>query len=101
MSGAPLRSDPSSPRVRRAATYWLMYWSLWRRLPPETGYCQGMNLVVGALLETAARAGSLEDDHKIILSAVEERRCQRKAFWLCHAAAHGGPKTSTRIRGWH
>ena len=63
---------------------------------PETGYCQGMNLVVGALLETAARAGSLEDDRKLILSAVEERRCQRKAFWLCHAIAHGGPKSTPK-----
>lgn len=56
---------------------------------PETGYCQGMNLVCGALLETFARNGSLDDAADVALSPVEQRRAQRRAFWLCHALAHG------------
>ena len=73
-----LRSEPSSPRVRRAATYWLMCWL--PRPRRRRRLLSRHESRPGALLETAARAGSLEDDHKIILSAVEERRCQQSAF---------------------
>ena len=57
---------------------------------PETSYCQGMNLVAGAVLEVHARGGELGDG-PIHLNGIQKRNAQRRTFWLVHALAHGAP----------
>ena len=57
---------------------------------PETSYCQGMNLVCGALLEIHVNGGDVGDAAPDA-SAVAIRGAQRKTFWLAHALAHGAP----------
>ena len=55
----------------------------------ETSYCQGMNLVAGALLEVHVRGGTLDDVPLEPANGVLKRRAQRRTFWLVAALADG------------
>ncbi|KAJ8601528.1 hypothetical protein CTAYLR_008019 [Chrysophaeum taylorii] len=61
---------------------------------PQTGYCQGMNLVAGALLEVHARGGDVrpepeegneEPEFEQQISPLAARTAQRAVFWLVSA----------------
>lgn len=59
---------------------------------PQTGYCQGMNLVAGALLELHVRGGDIpaEGDDSRENSPLTSRSAQRAVFWLLSALCERG-----------
>lgn len=84
---------------------------------PQIGYCQGMNLVAGALLEVHVREGDLpaeaeirdseELTKKIVDSSsggkkcwsapLKARKAQRAVFWLVSALCQPAPRQSARM----
>lgn len=71
---------------------------------PQTGYCQGMNLVAGALLEAHVRGGELPAEAETIPEPRQRREprvtphrargAQRAVFWLVSALCEPAPRRS-------